>query len=52
MGLIFNILFSSLFLGTRITIYDWMGTILIVVGCAVVSAFGGNIPERGYFDFI
>ncbi|KAJ3269289.1 hypothetical protein HDV01_001618 [Terramyces sp. JEL0728] len=44
-GLIFNILFSSFFLGTRITFHDCLGTGLIVVGCAVVSTFGTMIPE-------
>ncbi|RKO88784.1 hypothetical protein BDK51DRAFT_24610, partial [Blyttiomyces helicus] len=44
-GLIFNVLFSRLFLGTRITMYDWSGTLLIVVGCAIVSTFGSGTPE-------
>lgn len=39
-GLIFNILFSSVFLGTVITRFDWLGTLLIVVGCALLSTFG------------
>ncbi|KAI8893107.1 hypothetical protein BC833DRAFT_609590, partial [Globomyces pollinis-pini] len=45
LGLIFNILFSSIFLGTIISTYDWIGTILIVAGCAVVSTFGSNISD-------
>jgi uncharacterized membrane protein len=44
-GLIFNIIFSSVFSGTRITMYDWLGTILIVIGCAVVSTFGSSVPD-------
>ncbi|EGF80219.1 hypothetical protein BATDEDRAFT_25071 [Batrachochytrium dendrobatidis JAM81] len=44
-GLIFNILFSSIFAGTRITRYDWAGTVLIVIGCAVVSTFGSSMPD-------
>ncbi|KAJ1566098.1 hypothetical protein HK096_001595, partial [Nowakowskiella sp. JEL0078] len=39
-GLIFNVLFSSFFLGTRITSFDWFGTLLIVFGCSLVSIFG------------
>eukprot|EP00842_Homolaphlyctis_polyrhiza_P000024 jgi/Hompol1/1021/HPOL_004420-RA len=44
-GLIFNIIFSSIFIGTHITRYDWAGTVLIVIGCAIVSTFGSTIPE-------
>ena len=44
-GLIFNIIFSSVFSGTQISKYDWIGTILIVVGCAVISTFGSFIPD-------
>jgi drug/metabolite transporter (DMT)-like permease len=39
-GLISNIIFSNIFLGTRITRFDLIGTILIVIGCAIVSTFG------------
>jgi drug/metabolite transporter superfamily protein YnfA/heme exporter protein D len=45
LGLIFNIIFSSIFSGTLISNMDWIGTCLIVVGCAIISAFGTNIPE-------
>jgi Magnesium transporter NIPA len=44
-GLIFNIVFGAIFLGTRITRIDWIGTCLIVVGCSVVSTVGSQIPE-------
>ncbi|KAL2912629.1 hypothetical protein HK105_207845 [Polyrhizophydium stewartii] len=44
-GLIFNVIFSSVFVGTSITRYDWAGTVLIVFGCAVVSTFGTNLPD-------
>ncbi|KAH6574850.1 hypothetical protein BASA61_010333 [Batrachochytrium salamandrivorans] len=44
-GLIFNIVFSSFFVGTQITRYDWGGTVLIVIGCAVVSTFGSSMPD-------
>ncbi|KAJ3292562.1 hypothetical protein HK104_005195 [Borealophlyctis nickersoniae] len=44
-GLIFNVLFSRLFLGTPITGYDWFGTFLIVIGCAIVSTFGSGASE-------
>ena len=44
-GLIFNIIFSYVFSGTHITKYDWIGTVLIVVGCAVISTFGSFIPD-------
>ncbi|KAI9343867.1 hypothetical protein DFJ73DRAFT_761814 [Zopfochytrium polystomum] len=39
-GLIFNALFSALFLKTRITLWDWSGTVLIMIGGAIVSIFG------------
>ncbi|KAJ3027143.1 hypothetical protein HK097_006223, partial [Rhizophlyctis rosea] len=45
-GLIFNVMFSRVFLGTRITGYDWAGTVLIVLGCAIVSTFGSQEPEE------
>lgn len=44
-GLIFNIIFSSIFIGTKITRFDWIGTVFIVAGCAVVSTFGSKIPQ-------
>lgn len=44
-GLIFNIIFSFVFLGTRITKVDWIGTVLIVIGCTIVSTVGSQIPE-------
>ncbi|KAJ1557831.1 hypothetical protein HK096_005101, partial [Nowakowskiella sp. JEL0078] len=47
-GLIFNVLFSSFFLGTQITSFDWFGTLLIVFGCSLVSIFGdqGNDDKQ------
>ena len=39
-GLIFNIIFSRLFLGSRITKRDCFGTLLILIGCATVSVIG------------
>ncbi|KAJ3036263.1 hypothetical protein HDV00_002919, partial [Rhizophlyctis rosea] len=44
-GLIFNVVFSRIFLGTRITGYDWAGTVLIVLGCAIVSLFASQGPD-------
>ncbi|KAJ3395617.1 hypothetical protein HDU92_005439 [Lobulomyces angularis] len=41
-GLIFNMLFSKAFLGTSIVKKDWIGTLLIVLGCAIVSVAGSN----------
>ncbi|KAJ3385940.1 hypothetical protein HDU92_002794 [Lobulomyces angularis] len=41
-GLIFNMLFSKAFLGTSIIRKDWVGTLLIVIGCAIVSVSGSN----------
>ena len=46
-GLIFNIGFSSLFIGTRITRFDVYGTACIVAGCAVVSFFGSAAGDTG-----
>lgn len=51
-GLMFNIMFASVFLGTGITKYDWIGTILIVAGCSIVSVFGSRIPEPGTFTLL
>ncbi|KAI8915016.1 hypothetical protein DFJ77DRAFT_464317 [Powellomyces hirtus] len=45
-SLIFNVIFSRLFLGTRITRNDWLGTFFVVVGCAIVSTFGSSAPEK------
>lgn len=45
LSLIFNIIFSFTFTGTPITKYDIIGTILIVMGCTIVSIFGSNLPE-------
>ncbi|KND00970.1 uncharacterized protein SPPG_04069 [Spizellomyces punctatus DAOM BR117] len=45
-SLIFNVIFSRVFLGTRITASDWLGTLLVVVGCAIVSTFGSGVPEE------
>ncbi|KAJ3148902.1 hypothetical protein HDU89_004483 [Geranomyces variabilis] len=45
-SLIFNVIFSRLFLGTRITGNDWLGTFFVVVGCAIVSTFGSGAPEK------
>ncbi|KAJ3089965.1 hypothetical protein HK102_005039 [Quaeritorhiza haematococci] len=44
-GLIFNLFFSRLFLGSRITRSDYLGTLLIVIGCTVVSIFASNMPD-------
>jgi magnesium transporter len=51
-SLIFNIIFSAWFLGTKITKFDVVGTILIIIGyfatkhrCTVVSSFG--VPDSG-----
>ncbi|KAJ3101345.1 hypothetical protein HDU96_010001 [Phlyctochytrium bullatum] len=44
-GLIFNVLFSALLLGTRVTIWEVGGTILIVLGGVMVSVFGGSSDE-------
>ena len=46
-GPIFNIFFSKLFLGTKIGIWDWVGTLLIVIGCSIVSLFGSQLPDGG-----
>ncbi len=42
-------MFSSFFLGTAIQKWDWIGTLLIFVGCAFVSLFGSKIPNPGFF---
>jgi uncharacterized membrane protein len=47
MGLIFNILFSNLLLGTFITTYDWLGTAFVMAGCALVSMFGLGSADVG-----
>ncbi|KAJ3019179.1 hypothetical protein HKX48_002313 [Thoreauomyces humboldtii] len=44
-SLIFNVVFSRVFLGTRIAKKDWGGTFLVVVGCAIVSTFGSGGSE-------
>ncbi|KAI8911620.1 hypothetical protein EDD86DRAFT_245889 [Gorgonomyces haynaldii] len=36
-GLVFNIFFSWLLLGTRITRFDWFGTAMIVLGCKTIE---------------
>lgn len=41
-GLIFNILFAKLFLGTPITRKNWIGTFLVVIGCSIVSLIGSK----------
>ncbi|KAJ3206138.1 hypothetical protein HDU67_008359 [Dinochytrium kinnereticum] len=41
-GLIFNILFSRIFLKTPVTRWDFGGTVLIVIGGVLVSLFGGD----------
>lgn len=50
LSLIFNIIFSSFFLGTKITKVNIVGTILIVVGCVVVSISGINEPPTKSID--
>ncbi|KAI9105463.1 hypothetical protein DFS34DRAFT_599475 [Phlyctochytrium arcticum] len=45
-SLIFNAIFSRLFLGTRITRLDGVGTVLVVIGCAIVSTFGSGEKEE------
>ncbi|KAI8809798.1 hypothetical protein BJ742DRAFT_224414 [Cladochytrium replicatum] len=45
-GLIFNVLFSKIFLGTTITRADWWGTLLIVFGCSLISLYG-NADDGG-----
>ncbi|KAI8816329.1 uncharacterized protein EV422DRAFT_546313 [Fimicolochytrium jonesii] len=44
-SLIFNVIFSRLFLGTKIRGLDWLGTFFVVVGCGIVSTFGSGGPE-------
>ncbi|TPX34172.1 hypothetical protein SmJEL517_g03152 [Synchytrium microbalum] len=44
-GLIANIVFSRWLLRTPITRWNIFGTILIVIGCAIVSAFGARNPS-------
>ncbi|KAI8610508.1 hypothetical protein BC830DRAFT_1145506 [Chytriomyces sp. MP71] len=39
-GLLFNVFFSSLLIGTKVGIWDWIATGLIVAGGCVVSLFG------------
>jgi hypothetical protein len=46
-GPIFNIIFSKVFLGTPITLYNGIGTGLIVSGGIVVSIFGSHLPDGG-----
>ncbi|KAI8799869.1 hypothetical protein BJ742DRAFT_717401 [Cladochytrium replicatum] len=45
-GLIFNVVFSTIFFGTTITRADWWGTLLIVFGCSLISLYG-NAEEGG-----
>ncbi len=47
-GLIFNILASYWLMGTVITRSDWMGTLLIMLGCALVSIFGVFVPDQNH----
>ncbi|KAI9013259.1 hypothetical protein BC832DRAFT_606649, partial [Gaertneriomyces semiglobifer] len=49
-SLIFNVLFARLFLGIRATGLAWVGTFLVVVGCAIVSTFGA-LPEASVNNF-
>lgn len=46
-GPIFNIIFSRLFLGSLIGIWDIIGTTLIVGGCSIVSIFSSKLPDGG-----
>ncbi|KAI9350927.1 hypothetical protein BDR26DRAFT_930214 [Obelidium mucronatum] len=39
-GLVFNVFFSSLLVGTRVGIWDWVATALIILGGVIVSLFG------------
>lgn len=45
-GLIFNIFASYWLLGTIIKRSDWIGTFLIMIGCAFVSIFGVFVPDE------
>ncbi|KAI9209083.1 uncharacterized protein BJ171DRAFT_175046 [Polychytrium aggregatum] len=45
-GLIFNVIFSSVFLGTTISVLDWCGTLLIIGGCCVITVFGSKMPDE------
>ena len=39
-GLIFNVIFSNILLGSKITRFDVLGTLFIIVGGILVSYFG------------
>ncbi|KAJ3225178.1 hypothetical protein HDU81_008083 [Chytriomyces hyalinus] len=39
-GLLFNVFFSSLLIGTKVGVWDWVATGLIIAGGTVVSVFG------------
>ncbi len=51
-GLVFNIFFSNLFLGTPITRRDITGTVFIVLGCILCSIFGASAPDERRIDWI
>lgn len=51
-GLIFNLFFASYFFNNAITLYDWIGTLLIVCGCMVVSTFGVKFSAKETIDEI
>lgn len=44
-GLIFNIVFSYAFLNTVISNLDYLGTLLIMIGCGLISTFGVDSPQ-------
>jgi uncharacterized membrane protein len=39
-GLIFNVIFSNILLGSKISRFDVLGTLFIIVGGVLVSYFG------------
>ncbi|KAJ3018055.1 UNVERIFIED_CONTAM: hypothetical protein HDU68_011352 [Siphonaria sp. JEL0065] len=39
-GLVFNVFFSSILVGTKVGPWDWVATALIILGGTIVSLFG------------
>jgi uncharacterized membrane protein len=45
-GLVFNVIFSNIFLNTTITKYDIWGTFWIIVGAVLMTVFGNTGEEE------
>ncbi|KAJ3101134.1 hypothetical protein HK100_004597, partial [Physocladia obscura] len=51
-GLVFNVFFSSLLVGTQVGLWDWVATAFIVIGGIIVSVFGNvDVEIKGFNTF-